>query len=112
RVPRADSSLRDLCARFRLPLPRTTVRGAAEAVPLRRLVPATPRPDVAARGGVGAAVGRSRPRSGPIPSPGRTRPTRPLWHESHTSVTVSGTDLKVSRDPASAVEPCLYDSFT
>ena len=68
-LPRTRPAVRDLSARLRLPLARTQVRGAAEAVPLRRLVPTTPRADVAPRGGVGASVARSRRRSSPVPGP-------------------------------------------
>src|SRR5205823_14601364 len=87
----ADPALRGVSARIRLPFPRASIRSAAEAVPLRRLVPATPRADVAPRDGVGASAGRPRPRGGPVPRPGRPRPAGPLWNESHTAVTVSDT---------------------
>ena len=42
-LPGARPALRDLPARRRLPLARVAVRAAAQAVALRRLVPATPR---------------------------------------------------------------------
>ncbi|TML17292.1 MAG: hypothetical protein E6G33_03185 [Actinobacteria bacterium] len=93
--PAAAQALMDLGATVCLArIPRcgvSSIRSAAEAVPLRRLVPATPRADVAPRDGVGASAGRPRPRGGPVPRPGRPRPAGPLWNESHTAVTVSDT---------------------
>ena len=90
-VPGACPALRHLPARISVSIPRATLRAAAQAVPLRRLLPPTPCANVATRGRVRASVERARPRGCPIPGPGRPSPGRLLWNVRHASVVVSDT---------------------
>jgi len=90
-VPGACPTLWRLPARISVSIARATLRAAAQAIALRRLVPPTPCANVATRGRVRAPAERARPRGCPIAGPGRPSPGRLLRNARNTSVTVSDT---------------------
>ena len=88
-VSGAHPSLRHLSAGVSVSLAGPALRAAAQAVAVRRLVPAKASADAATGCGIRAPAGRPRPRSRRLPGPGRPRPSRALWNVRHTSVVVS-----------------------
>ena len=73
------------------PSRRPSLRTAAQAVPVRGLVPPAPSANTAPGRRGEAPTGRPRPEGSRVPGPGRPSPGRALWKVRHTSVTMSDT---------------------
>ena len=85
------SALRNLSPRKRVSRARPPLRTAAQAVPVRGLVPPAPSANAAPGRRGQTSIGGPRPEGSRVPGPGRPSPGRALWKVRHTSVTMSDT---------------------